>query len=247
MAASGYRLTFSAGEIELPPGEHFIGRANECFIRIDQPMVSRRHARLVVGDDVYFEDLESRNGSLLNGRPVYGPRKLALGDIVTVGAEEFRLSQCEPTGRWQKVEIGLARSRWDDRDTSIDVHHRQLEDAGENEEAVEKALERLRADIAKGYHPTGPILEQALRTAAQMAERSKKPDWMRWIFEFCAQQAHVPSSEIIDAIGAVLRGTPLDVRAALDAYLVAIATHASLNGEMQFRVARIEQLRLLLR
>lgn len=247
MAASGYRLTFSSGEIELPPGEHFIGRASECFIRIDQPMVSRRHARLVVGDEVYFEDLESRNGSLLNGRPVYGPRKLTVGDVVTVGQEEFRLASCEPTGRWQKVEIGMARSRWDDRDTSIDLHYRHLAEAGEDEEAVEKALQRLRSDIAQGYHPTGPILEEALRVAARMAALQKKPDWMRWIFEFCAQQAHVPSSEIIDTIGAVLRATPLDVRAALDAYLVAIATHASLNGEMQFRVARIEQLRLLLR
>src|SRR5262252_641481 len=220
-AASGFRLTYSQGEIELPPGEHFIGRASECFIRLDQPMVSRRHARLVVGDEVYFEDLESRNGSLLNGRPVYGARKLVIGDTITVGSEEFRLGACEPTGRWEKVEIGMARSRWDDRDTSIDVHYRQLAELGDDENLVQRALERLRADIGKGYHHTGPIIEEALRVAARMADRHKKPEWLRWIFDFCAMQYHVPTTEIIDAVGAVLRTTPLDVRASLDAYLVA--------------------------
>src|SRR5262245_47288433 len=194
-AASGFRLTYSQGEIELPPGEHFIGRSSECFIRIDQPMVSRRHARLVVGDEVYFEDLESRNGSLLNGRPVYGPRKLVIGDVITVGSEEFRFASCEPTGRWQKVEIGMARSRWADRETSIDVHYRQLAEIGEDESLVQRALERLNADIDRGYHPTAPILEEALRVATRMADRTRKPEWVRWIFDFCAKQAHVPQTE----------------------------------------------------
>ena len=69
-AASGFRLTYSQGEIELPPGEHFIGRASECFIRLDQPMVSRRHARLVVGDDVYFEDHGLRSAAERLGRRI---------------------------------------------------------------------------------------------------------------------------------------------------------------------------------
>jgi hypothetical protein len=126
------------------------------------------------------------------------------------------------------------------------VHYRQLAELGDDENLVQRALERLRADIGKGYHPTGPILEEALRVAARMAERTQKPEWMRWIFDFCALQYHVPTAQIIDAIGAVLRVHPLDVRASLDAYLVAIATHASLNEETRFRVARIEQRRLLL-
>ncbi len=40
-----------------------IGRAVECPIRLDDPSVSRNHARLYVGSDIEIEDLGSANGT----------------------------------------------------------------------------------------------------------------------------------------------------------------------------------------
>ena len=68
-----FRLRFHTTEIDLPVGEVIIGRALECFIRLDDAMVSRRHARLLVTDDlVTIEDLGSRNGVTVNSQALRG-------------------------------------------------------------------------------------------------------------------------------------------------------------------------------
>jgi pSer/pThr/pTyr-binding forkhead associated (FHA) protein len=63
-----------------------VGRAPSAEVRIDDPRVSRLHARLEMRDDgVYVEDLGSRNGTLVDGTPVVGSRRLASGDEITIG------------------------------------------------------------------------------------------------------------------------------------------------------------------
>jgi pSer/pThr/pTyr-binding forkhead associated (FHA) protein len=55
-------------------------------VRIDDPRVSRLHARIEMRDDgVYVEDLGSRNGTLVDGEPVAKSRRLANGDEITIG------------------------------------------------------------------------------------------------------------------------------------------------------------------
>ncbi|HJZ83539.1 MAG TPA: FHA domain-containing protein [Polyangia bacterium] len=250
----GWRLHFRSGNIELPPGEHFIGRAVECLIRIDQPMVSRRHARLVVGEEVFFEDLESRNGSLLNGRPVYGPRRVQPGDKIFIGNEEFELALAEPTGHSEPVKIP-GESAWDDRDTSTELHYVELANLGENliaegrlieaEGLVERALARLDFDIAEGFQPTAPIVEEALRRACRMAELTSKPVWIERMLGFAGSIHVVLPAPLIDQLQALLKQTPLAVRPALEDYLSKVTTQMSWNEQTRFLVARIEQLRLL--
>ena len=54
--------------------------------------VSRCHARLTVENGTAFvEDLGSRNGTLLNGQPVRGRRKLRGGDVLQVADEFLRV------------------------------------------------------------------------------------------------------------------------------------------------------------
>ena len=55
-------------------------------MRIDHSLVSRRHARVSVeGDRALLEDLESRNGTFLNGRRVESPTPLHDGDVLGLG------------------------------------------------------------------------------------------------------------------------------------------------------------------
>jgi hypothetical protein len=85
-----FRLKFHSTEIDLPPGEVIIGRALECFIRLDDAMVSRRHAKLEVGrNEVVLADLGSRNGVSVNGQKVKGSFSLKVGDRIGIGHEEF--------------------------------------------------------------------------------------------------------------------------------------------------------------
>src|SRR5262245_9346244 len=60
-----------------------LGRDKACDIVLMEDTVSRKHARIVrSGDGSYLEDLQSRNGTFLNGRRVNGPVRLRDGDNV---------------------------------------------------------------------------------------------------------------------------------------------------------------------
>jgi diguanylate cyclase (GGDEF)-like protein len=78
----------SVGEMySLKQAEVVIGRSPKATIRIDDDGISRRHARLTVGNgEVRIEDLESANGTLVNGASLSGTRILHDGDKITLGS-----------------------------------------------------------------------------------------------------------------------------------------------------------------
>ncbi len=89
---ANFRLRLREAELDLPNGELSIGRGTECFLRINDELVSRRHARLLVTpSSVTFEDLGSRNGSRVNGAPIGGAVTLKIGDEVEIGTQIFQL------------------------------------------------------------------------------------------------------------------------------------------------------------
>ncbi len=75
----------------LTPGEHTVGRSRTCDICLRGTGVSRKHARLVVAEGVTtLEDLDSKNGTLVNDQVVVGSIQLSPRDRVQVG--RFRLT-----------------------------------------------------------------------------------------------------------------------------------------------------------
>jgi hypothetical protein len=69
-----------------------VGRSAACQLSLDDPLVSRRHAMLVVTDGVVtVEDLESRNGVVVNGQRISGKSPLLPGDKVLIGSQEITL------------------------------------------------------------------------------------------------------------------------------------------------------------
>ena len=62
-----------------------IGRSPDNMIRLDDPSVSGRHAELIlVGDSCYLKDLDSTNGTRVNGASVTGVQ-LRPGDRILFG------------------------------------------------------------------------------------------------------------------------------------------------------------------
>jgi DNA-binding NtrC family response regulator len=62
-----------------------IGRDIECDVILPHRSVSRRHCAVTIeGPNVYLRDLNSRNGTLVNGRPV-NSCKIKIGDEVALG------------------------------------------------------------------------------------------------------------------------------------------------------------------
>jgi pSer/pThr/pTyr-binding forkhead associated (FHA) protein len=86
---------FEDARFALQNDEMIIGKAAEADIHIgDDDYVSRRHARIVRSDGMFFiEDLESANGTFLKIRR---PIPLESGDEIQVGDSIFRLSESNP-------------------------------------------------------------------------------------------------------------------------------------------------------
>lgn len=85
-----YRLRFHLQEIDLFGDELIVGRGPTCQVTIDDPMLSRRHVRIDLGGaEPALEDLGSRNGTQLNGRPLRGRAVLRDGDRIRLGTQEL--------------------------------------------------------------------------------------------------------------------------------------------------------------
>jgi DNA-binding winged helix-turn-helix (wHTH) protein len=77
--------------LALSTGSSVVGRDGEADVRINDPSVSRRHARIVVdGDSASVEDLKSKNGTRVKGVLVSQLVSLATGDVVAFGGVETR-------------------------------------------------------------------------------------------------------------------------------------------------------------
>jgi len=74
--------------MELDPGEYVIGREDSCELFIDEERISRRHLRLTVtASDLHAEDLDSSNGSYINGLALCEPVPLHPGELLILGAD----------------------------------------------------------------------------------------------------------------------------------------------------------------
>ena len=63
-----------------------VGRRPEADIVIAANYVSSMHARFtLMGQNLFVEDLDSRNGTSVNGEPVSSPIALRDGDVIVVG------------------------------------------------------------------------------------------------------------------------------------------------------------------
>lgn len=87
-----FRLRYLHHDLELIEGPFVIGRSAGCQLSLDDPLVSRRHAILVVGQNaVTIEDDQSRNGVTVNGVKVSERTDLSPGDRIVIGSQELVL------------------------------------------------------------------------------------------------------------------------------------------------------------
>ena len=76
-------------EFELNKERITIGRKPHNEIHIDDPTVSGEHAAILTLQHAYVEDLNSTNGTRLNGKKVT-KRQLQHGDVIKIGRHEFK-------------------------------------------------------------------------------------------------------------------------------------------------------------
>lgn len=75
-------------------GPVVVGRSPSSDVVVDEPYVSATHARFTLqGPALVLEDLDSTNGTLVNGHPINQPVTLRDGDEVQVGDAIMRVSR----------------------------------------------------------------------------------------------------------------------------------------------------------
>jgi FOG: FHA domain len=95
----GQLVVTSAGQTGIPVGKVFplspttvIGRSTEADVSLNDTFLSNEHARLERRNGVWtLEDLNSTNGTYLNGFEVRTSTEVHDGDIVRVGRVELKL------------------------------------------------------------------------------------------------------------------------------------------------------------
>jgi ABC transport system ATP-binding/permease protein len=73
-----------------------IGRDVSNTVVIEHPAVSRFHAQIRLEQGNYLiTDLDSTNGTFVNGQPIAASEKLSVGDLIRIGASNFTFEQNE--------------------------------------------------------------------------------------------------------------------------------------------------------
>ena len=167
--------------IPLPSGGLDIGRAPENGLCLQEPEVSRRHARLQVSRDleaVELRDLGSTNGVFVNGKRVHadpGPVRIQAEDILRVGGHAFKLKHMDALER---------------------RYHQDM-------------VARTTLDPLTGVGNRATVLHQ-LETQVDLAQRHQRPlsviladlDWFKQVND---THGHLAGDQALEAFGALLR------------------------------------------
>lgn len=128
----GERGEISGLRVAIPDKGLIVGRdPNHADLVLDHTLVSRRHAQIAPGKDgkLYLIDLQSRNGTHLNGRRITAPVALSAGDKIDFGGERkaafvFESAETESVTGILKQAFGekAACVEWQPGDTILDLY-----------------------------------------------------------------------------------------------------------------------------
>jgi hypothetical protein len=93
-------------------GRYVIGHDRNNEISVDAPSISSQHARLTItsDDEIFLEDMDSANGTLVNGEPVVGMTRLSADSRVILGRTELRFQRAGlPAGVFEALDSGFLR------------------------------------------------------------------------------------------------------------------------------------------
>lgn len=83
-------LPFKIKEVYTLEDSTTIGRSNQNKIIIKDPYISKNHLKIVKDEgDYYIEDLNSANGTFINGTKIMDAVRLKNGDRIRLGQVEF--------------------------------------------------------------------------------------------------------------------------------------------------------------
>lgn len=206
-----FRFKIGGKTVLLPDGQHDVGRFAECWLVLDDDLVSRTHARFhISAGRSEVEDLSSRNGTFVNGDRLQGRCTLRDGDRIRIGREVI-----EVLGLGTSLagdEDDLRRTLAPGEDTRFPSMIGQLVEksikAGKVKEAERYAL-ALASQLAAARVPVShPAADACNRCLIQLADKTASGIWIDRLFRLYAQQAWVMAPRTLEEVRSSLDRIP---------------------------------------
>ncbi len=166
------------GEFILDQEIMTIGRKEDNDIRIENLAVSGHHAKLLtIFDDSFLEDLESTNGTFVNGKPIE-KHPLKHGDIITIGKHELRyLNEASSLGMDDDKTVLIRRQpEAPGYTTSINTSPPDLDVPLEMEQRSDAKLQILNGKGAGKELPLRKPTVKLGKAGAEVVQINKRPD-----------------------------------------------------------------------
>jgi predicted component of type VI protein secretion system len=231
-----FRLRYLQHDLELNEGTFAVGRNASCQLSLDDPLVSRRHAIFELqGGGVTIEDLNSRNGVIVNGHRIEAKVNLNVGDRILIGSQELTLLAARdgagnmtgggvgkmtlpkmkvstPSSGFPPVQIesdpepSMVR-RADQFKLLSGVAEKALAmgKAGEAERLLASALADV-IEATRAGRPLPPTLvDQAAKFSAKLATATGKGGWADYVIELYQAQKRPCPAHVIDELYNAMR------------------------------------------
>lgn len=252
-------LRMSARTIELLPGLTIVGRSRTCHIPLDDPKVSRQHACFDnSGRELSVRNLSSTNRLLINGRASEGeePRRLQVGDRVTVGSQELEVcalgDYCPSFEPTQRLSLGgtaaVAAATAAETPTlgklaEIASKCARLGQQRDAERILRPLLDGLLRYCRSQQTPVLDDVRLAVELALGLAESSHVGEWISYIFALLSAVGLLPEADVLERLQRVIPTTPGISMATYRGYLDVLSrAQERFSPAQRFLVRRVQGL-----
>lgn len=168
-------LRAKVGGKEFPlHGEMLVGREAECSIPLDSGHISRYHAKInVSGNSVYIEDLQSTNGTFVNGIKTKGRIKLSVGDEINFDDIFFRLAS-SASGNEDQTALAAKRYTHDNDRVAQPLKPVVANDAVPNDVVPHEPSDLVPQEIVPKATAPKPVAPTPIRPSIVTAEPALK-------------------------------------------------------------------------
>ncbi|MBX3181326.1 MAG: FHA domain-containing protein [Polyangiaceae bacterium] len=198
-----YRLRYLQHDIDLVDGWFVVGRSADCQLSLDDPLVSRRHARLSAsGDEVTIEDLQSRNGVLVNDEPITGRRVLTHGDRIQIGNQRLLLLRAGDDRQQTQLRLPATQGGGSAAGLLSNLADKAfaLGRGAEAERILAGYLEGVAADARAGLTVEEQTLSHAAEYAARLAVATGKGKWVDYLVDLYARVGRPLPASAVDGL-----------------------------------------------
>lgn len=182
-------LTIDGRKVEVTRSETLIGRTAECDIVLPDRSVSRTHAAIVItASGAVVRDLNSRNGTWVNGLRVGTDRRLRTGDRVRLGSVTLVVSDIregvERDDGWLAIQAALLVT------ASTAGRHREAD------EILFRLGEAIETRLSLDERFGDDVFDAALAAVIDYANARKRPGWTRWAMGVHAKLGQAPGNAV---------------------------------------------------